>query len=96
LKQAAVCRAVQERPRVIPGPDDVVRLELEYVGLLSSEAHLMTSLIELSIALNHRVVPVGCLVIRAAWRVECTGINFRERAGHPGEGVGASDFFVAR
>src|SRR5690349_14659237 len=92
LNQTAVRRAMQERPRVIPGAYDVVRLELEYVGFLSTEAHLMASLVELSVALDHRVVPVGCLVIRAARRIECTGIDFREGAGHPGETVGASDF----
>ncbi len=70
LNQAAVRGAMQERPRVIPGSDDVVRLELEHIGFFPAEAGLMASLIDLSVPLNHRVVPVRRLVIHAIARIE--------------------------
>ncbi len=65
LHEAAVRTAMQERARVIARPDDVVRLELEHIGFFSAKTDLMASLVELSVALNHRVVPVRRLVIHA-------------------------------
>ena len=87
---------MQERSRVIAGPDDVVRLELEHIGFLPAKADLMATLVELSVALNHRVVPVRRLVIHAGARGELGATHSRKRAGHGCEGVRGGDFFVAR
>ena len=43
---------MQERARVIAGPDDVVRLELEHIGFFPAKADLMAPLVELSVALE--------------------------------------------
>ena len=81
---------------MIAGPDDVVRLELEHIGFLPAKADLMATLVELSVALNHRVVPVRRLVIHAGARGELGATHSRKRAGHAREGVRGGDFFVAR
>ena len=47
---------MQERARVIAGPDDVIRLELEHICFFPAKTDPMASLVELSVALNHRVV----------------------------------------
>ena len=54
LHEAAVRTAMQERARVIARPDDVIRLELEHIGFFPVKTDLMASLVELSVALNHR------------------------------------------
>ena len=96
LNEAAVGGAMKERPRVIPGSDDIVRLELEHIGFFPAEAGLMASLIELSAPLNHRVVPVRRLVIHAIERVEFGAGDCGKCAGHARETVRAGDLIVAR
>ena len=72
---------MQERARVIAGPDDVVRLELEHIGFLPAKADLMATLVELSVALNHRVVPVRRLVIHAGTRGELGASSLWKTSG---------------
>ncbi len=66
LHEPSVCVSVQKRARVIARADDVIGLELERVRLLSAEADLMAPLKQLSTALGHAVMAVGCLVIEAS------------------------------
>ena len=99
LHEPPVCVSVQKRARVIARADDVVGLELERVRLLSAEADLMAALKQLSIALGHAVMAVGCLVIEASafatGKVARAGTYSRKRTPHAREGVGARDFVMA-